>query len=89
MKMRIGRRKFDITNKDLLFINETVCYVTTQRYFKDFQWLMPSMSKKQFKQLVEQKGLRLEKKILDYKEKNGVEHYISIYRFHIECIKGE
>lgn len=69
MKMRIGKRKFDITNKDLLFINETVCYVTTQRYFKDFQWLMPNMSKKQFKQLVEQKGLRFEKRYLITKTK--------------------
>lgn len=59
MKMRIGHRIFDITNKDIVVSTKNLCYVATQTYFNNWCNVKPTMSKTQFKKLLKENVLQL------------------------------
>lgn len=89
MKMKIGHRQFDITNKDILVFNEVIYYLQTQSYFKDWCNVRPTMSKTQFKKLLKENALQLIGRKFWFKDKQGKDHYLTYYNFCIENIKTE
>lgn len=81
MELKIGRRKFDITDKDIVFDNGACYQVATQSYQDGWYSCSPIMSKTQFQKLIKKEALVLVKEKFAYKAGNGKDIFYKYYRF--------
>ena len=81
--LKIGRREFNITDKDVIFDNGVGFQLTTQTYYSDWANHYPSMSKSQFNKLYKLGILFLVEEKFAYKMTNGKDVYYKYYKFNI------
>lgn len=84
MKIKINRREFDISNKDIVFDNGACYQLITQTYFKDWSNIHPTISKSQFEKLLKDGLLVLVKERLAWTTSSGEEIWYRYYAFDIE-----
>ena len=85
--MKIGRREFDITDKDIIFDNGASLQLATQTYQDGWCRTCPTMSKSQFNKLIKNKCLSLVKEKFSYTMTNGKDVYFRYYKFDINKLK--
>lgn len=83
MKISIGRRKFNITNKDVVMDNGACYQLITQTYYKDWGNYYPVMSKRMFNKFVKDGTLILESEKDNGILGNGNRFILKYYRFNV------
>lgn len=79
MEIKCGRRTFDCTSKDLILDNEKCYILITQKYFKDWHDVNPTVAKTLFKKLLKDGKIRKSKK--KYKASLSKDTYYDLYEF--------
>jgi len=62
MELKLGRRIFNVTNKDLILDNGKVFILITQKYFADLVYQNPTVSKTTFRKLLKEGKIKLSNK---------------------------
>lgn len=79
MEIKCGRRIFDCTGKDLILDNEACYQLITKRYFQDWYYHTPVVSKTLFKKLLKEGKIRKSKK--RYETGYSSQPYFDLYEF--------
>lgn len=79
MEIKCGRRKFDCTSKDLILDNGVIYQLITQKYFQDWYYHTPVVSKTLFKKLLKEGKIRKSKK--KYRASLANDTYYDLYEF--------
>lgn len=79
MEIKCGRRIFDCTSKDLILDNGACYQLITQKYYSDWHYFSPRISKILFKKLLKEGKIRKSKK--KYKTGYPSEPYLDLYEF--------
>lgn len=79
MEIKCGRRTFDCSSKDLILDNGAIYQIITQKYFHDWYYHTPVVSKTLFKKLLKEGKIRKSKK--RYKTGYPDQPYYDLYEF--------
>lgn len=79
MVLKCGRREFTVGEKDLILDNGSCYQLITQKYYKDWGYACPIVSKTTFNKLLEAGVIRLSNK--KYKTFLGNDDGCKIYEF--------
>lgn len=79
MEIKCGRRIFDCTSKDLILDNGACYQLITQKYYNNWHYFSPRVSKTLFKKLLKEGKIRKSKK--KYMTGCSSEPYYDLYEF--------
>ena len=79
MEIKCGRRTFNCTSKDLILDNGKCYQIITQKYFKDWYYHTPIISKTLFKKLLKEGKIRKSNK--RYETGYTSQPYYDLYEF--------
>lgn len=79
MEVKCGRKIFNCTNKDLILDNGACYVLITQKYFKDWRYVVPTVAKTTFKKLLKDGKIKKSKK--KYKASSSKDIYYDLYEF--------
>jgi hypothetical protein len=79
MEIKCGRRTFNVTNEDLILDNGACYQLITQKYFQDWYYHTPVVSKTLFKKLLKYGKIRKSGK--KYRARLVNDTYYDLYEF--------
>lgn len=82
--LKIGRRVFDITDKDVILFNGACWQLLTQTIFVEHSCCYPSVSKTLCEKLLKKNILILVKKEKEYLTKDGKQMGLYYYKFDMD-----
>lgn len=83
MLIKIGRKEFDVNNKDTIFYNGA-CYMLTSQLVGFSFNNYPIVSKTQMAKLLKENKVILVSESLAYKNSDGYECWYKHYKFNVE-----
>lgn len=83
-ELKIGRRMWDITEKDVVLFNGACWQLITQTYFRDWSHHYPTMSKALCENFVKKGILVMFKKEREYLTQDGQQMGLYYYKFDME-----
>ena len=87
-KIKIQRKEFEITNKDIILFNGACWQLLTQKVFKDWNECCPTISKTMCEKFVKKDILVMVKKEKEYIASNGKQMGLYYYKFDIEKLEN-
>ena len=79
MEIKCGKRTFNCTGEDLILDNGACYQIITKKYFKDWYYHTPLVSKTLFKKLLKEGKIKKSKK--RYKTNYPSQPYFDLYEF--------
>lgn len=86
-ELKIGRKVFDITEKDVVLFNGACWQLITQEFFSNYCYYSPTMSKTMCEKFVKKGILVMFKKEKEYTTMNGKQMGLYYYKFDMDKLK--
>lgn len=83
-ELKIGRKVFDITEKDVVLFNGTCWQIITQEIFSNYRYYPPTMSKTMCEKFVKKGILVMFKKEKEYTTMDGKQMGLYYYKFDMD-----
>ena len=83
-ELKIGRKVFDITEKDVVLFNGACWQLITQEIFSNYHYYSPTMSKTMCKKFVKKGILVMFKKEKEYTTMDGTQMGLYYYKFDMD-----
>lgn len=88
MEIKIGRKIFTLTEKDVIFNNGFCCVLMTQTVMCGWSRTNPSIAKTTFNKLAKSGDIVLVKEVMEYVTSDGREVWKRYYKIKPEIVEG-
>jgi hypothetical protein len=88
MEIKIGRKIFTLTEKDVIFNNGFCCILMTQTVMCGWSRVNPSIAKTTFKKLLKNGDIVLVKEVMEYVTSDGQEVWKRYYKIKVKKNEG-
>lgn len=86
-KLKIGRKTFEITEKDVVLFNGSCWQLISQKVYRDWHYYSPSMSKVLCEKLLKKDVLILVKSKDEFTTQSGKQMGLYYYKFNMDKLQ--